>query len=604
MKKIAFLSIIIIEILLIFPPSTATVIYNENSWEHLSKYCLPEFPTQTISNFSGIASSIERTHIESTCAVMDISDWPMYGHDSFHTGRSMYNTTDNLGQTLWRYRLDIQPYCSPVIAADGTIYIDGIAISHDGTLKWQSYKDCETAAVVDGSGTIYFGSALNSDNNFYAMYPNGTIKWRIPCSDVQGCPVIAPDGSVIFGEGASHKIVCLYPNGTKKWEYQTNNVVYSSPAVSPDSTVYCGSHDGNIYALYPNGTLKWVFPTGNWVHGSPSIGSDGTVYCGSDNGYLYALAPENGSMKWCLHIGQNRASPTISEDGTLYLGVWEKTFYAINPNGTIKWSFDTSPGKVWGCTAALSNDNTLYFCTCDLESSGGVETIALYTNGSVKWRQPFDSVFSSPAIGRDGTVYIGGCEGADGYLKAFNTGPLRADACGPYSAYLGFPVIFKGYIYGGVPPYTYHWEFGEGNTSIEQNPIIIYSQTGIYNVTFTVTDSEGNSSSNSTFVTIMYSNPIITKPKKAIYVWDIKLIDCDSRVSIGKITVEVSMQQVPSEIDRVEFFMDGKLMSTDASFPYSWTWRLPSFTLHEIEVTAYDTSGKSSTTSINVWKFF
>ena len=361
-----------------------------------------------------------------------ISDWPMFGHDIYHTGRCSYNTNKNLGQTFWLFETEIGALSSPVIADDETIYIGSItldAVYPNGTLKWShSNITLETAPAIDDNGTIYCGNVRSDYHHFNAIYPNGTTKWCVYINRVIGSPVISGDGTIIAPESVDNKIVALYPsNGTRKWEFLTNDYIYSSPAIGLDGTIYCGCHDGNIYALNPNGTLRWKYLTGAWVHGSPSIGIDGTVYCGSDDGYLYAIDPANGTMKWRLLIGESYASPTIDLEGTLYIGVWEKKFYAINPNGTIKWSFDTSPGKVWGSTAALSGDGTLYFGTCDLEWSGGVEIIALWINGTVKWRRPLDTVFSSPAISRNGIVYIGSRTSmGDGYLNAF--GPLDPNA--------------------------------------------------------------------------------------------------------------------------------------------------------------------------------
>jgi hypothetical protein len=42
---------------------------------------------------------------------------------------------------------------------------------------------------------------------------------------------------------------------------------------------------------------------------------------------------------------------------------------------------------------------------------------------------------------------------------------------------------------GGVPPYTYSWTFGDGETSTQQNPLHIYSSKGTYEAIVTVTDS-------------------------------------------------------------------------------------------------------------------
>ena len=532
------------------------------------------------------------------------SPWPMQGHDAVHSGRGVDSTESNFGQDLWAYQTQGIFYGSPVIDSQETIYFlcrSLYALRSNGTLKWlySSGGSTETSPAIDDNGTIYYGTS-GVDNRFYAINSNGSLKWFIQTAKVMASPVISPDGTIIFPNSHANQLVALYPNGTKKWEFQTNHVIYSTPAVGPDGTVYVGSHDCYIYAVNPNGTLKWSFLTGAWVHGSPSIGTEGTVYCGSDDGYLYALYPNNGSMKWRLAIGASYASPTIGLDGTLYLGVWEKRFYAINPDGIVKWSFDTSPGKVWGSTAALSADGTLYFATADLEWSGGVELIALEVNGTVKWRRPLSSTFSSPAIGRNGTVYIGNTD-YHGELRAFGYGLLQVEANGPYEGDDRTPINFTGSIIGGLPPYTFHWDFGDGGTSSEQNPTYRYTAIGTYTATFTIQDSEGNESSDTANVTITYALPSVTlvKPVLAIYIMNIKVLPLSpdhfiGPYIIGPIVVKVDAYQEQFGIDRVEFYINDRLRNVDKEAPYNWAWIIPTIRYVKLSVCAIDNSGNCS----------
>lgn len=458
------------------------------------------------------------TPLRNPCSGPMDSPWSMYCHDVRHTGRSPYSTV-NTWDEIWNFKISGWP-CSPTIDKNGTIYIGAYnlyAVYPNGTLKWRYLEgfSIESAPAIDENGVIYFGTEYAYPNDYlYAIYTiNGTLKWKYPASNVYTSPAIANDGTIIFTDSDNWNIKALNPNGTQKWGYHTNMVIYSSPAIGLDGTIYCGSHDGNVYALYPNnGTLKWKYDTGSWVHGSPTIADDGTVYIGSDNGYLYAFYPNNGTVKWMANIGEVYGSPALDSDGTIYVGVWEKTFYAIYPNGTIKWSFN--PGaKIWGSSPALSSDGTLYFGTCDLEYTGGVEIIALYTDGTVKWRKSLDTVFSSPAIGSDGTVYIGSnSEPGKGYLNAFGIGPLEADANGPYYGIINEPVQFTGSSSGGYSPHSYHWDFGDNHYSDEQNPTHIYTNAGNYTVTLTVTDNTGNTSSDTTYAWIQTSNTPPNKP--------------------------------------------------------------------------------------------
>jgi hypothetical protein len=56
----------------------------------------------------------------------------------------------------------------------------------------------------------------------------------------------------------------------------------------------------------------------------------------------------------------------------------------------------------------------------------------------------------------------------------------------------GEEVVFVAEIIGGFAPYTYEWDFGDGNTSTEDIPSHAYSSAGDYTVSLTVTDDRGN----------------------------------------------------------------------------------------------------------------
>ena len=52
-------------------------------------------------------------------------------------------------------------------------------------------------------------------------------------------------------------------------------------------------------------------------------------------------------------------------------------------------------------------------------------------------------------------------------------------------------VTFTGSASGGVLPYTWAWDFGDTNTSTDQNPMNTYSSAGTYTVNLTATDASG-----------------------------------------------------------------------------------------------------------------
>ena len=56
----------------------------------------------------------------------------------------------------------------------------------------------------------------------------------------------------------------------------------------------------------------------------------------------------------------------------------------------------------------------------------------------------------------------------------------------------GEKVSFESRIGGGFTPYSYEWDFGDGETSTAVNPTHAYKTAGYYNVTLKVTDDRGN----------------------------------------------------------------------------------------------------------------
>jgi len=66
-------------------------------------------------------------------------------------------------------------------------------------------------------------------------------------------------------------------------------------------------------------------------------------------------------------------------------------------------------------------------------------------------------------------------------------------------------IDFSGEVDGGTSTsYTWAWDFGDGNTSDEQNPTHKYSEAGTFDVTLYVTDSDGNQGGD--YVTLVISD--------------------------------------------------------------------------------------------------
>jgi len=81
-------------------------------------------------------------------------------------------------------------------------------------------------------------------------------------------------------------------------------------------------------------------------------------------------------------------------------------------------------------------------------------------------------------------------------------GNLTVDAGGNYSGFIGDIIEFEGNANGGVTPYNWYWDFGDGNTSDLKNPQHIYYVEGTYMVNLTVGDYNDTNVSDITYCII------------------------------------------------------------------------------------------------------
>ena len=197
-------------------------------------------------------------------------------------------------------------------------------------------------------------------------------------------------------------------------------------------------------------------------------------------------------------------------------------------------------------------------------------------------------------------------------IKIEGTGvpPLEVDAGGPYNGLIGDPIAFTGTVAGGIPPYTFHWDFGDNTTASEQSPLHVYAAGGVYEATFTVVDHNGTEANDTASVTVLPSditspNVTITKPlAKSLYVGNRRVLPFPITLLIGSINVTVDASDNDSGVSSVKFFLNGILKSTDTAPPYNWVWSKPAFGRYTIFVEAVDGAGNSADDELTAWRFF
>jgi len=69
----------------------------------------------------------------------------------------------------------------------------------------------------------------------------------------------------------------------------------------------------------------------------------------------------------------------------------------------------------------------------------------------------------------------------------------------------GERIRFDSEVAGGIAPYSFEWDFGDGSTSTGEYPIHAYKRTGSYTVSLKVTDDRGNTDTKirSEYITVL-----------------------------------------------------------------------------------------------------
>jgi len=339
-----------------------------------------------------------------------------------------------------------------------------------------------SAQLADTPWPKFRHDEQNTGRSPYVSAQNNTLKWSYAIGCGGGTlgeapsPVVGADGTIYMGSD-DNKLYALNPDGTLKWFYQTSRAIRSSPAMGTNGTIYITSEDGRLYALDENGTLRWTFDN-VYAYPSPAIGPDGTIYVGSLDSYFVSLSAlhENGDLKWSFNtklppLCGIDSCPAIGPDGTIYFTVVdvEKTkmgwpfgygpvgyLFALDENGAQKWVI----GAGGTSSPAIGTDGTIYV-------GSGNKLIALNPDNTVKWSYVIGIACSSPAIGSDGTIFVGGYRtlhalNPDNTLKwSYATGGIiwSSPAVGAGTVYVGSS---DGKLYAFFENGTLLWTYATG----------------------------------------------------------------------------------------------------------------------------------------------
>lgn len=321
----------------------------------------------------------------------------------------------------------------------GTIYcLDAQTLTIIWEIRLQTEGAIVASPAIDTAGYLYVAVSYEDD-------------WR------------TSNSTTANPEYGTYSIFKLSPGGAKIWRFLSSYVLHSTPVVDEtNEIVYFGGHDRRVIGLdMYTGKPRACRDVTDSVSSSIALLPDGSLVYSTEDGYVYACSPGCGEILWRASI----AGPYVVS-ATQGAPARPPPPPSNSPPGQLPGYFMSSPIVLGGGELVVA-----------VNFHGDIVAINP-VDGSVKWRASMASIGSdivngvaaSPAVGRDGSIYVtdyegnlhgftgnGGCPAGMHYSFASNETSgiaLSAPAPPPPSAWSppqALPVLTHGI---GPPPPT------------------------------------------------------------------------------------------------------------------------------------------------------
>jgi trimeric autotransporter adhesin len=424
--------------------------------------------------------------------------------------------------------VDISPYCNAFSNGSGLHFYQSVAVNPPGSTCNNSG---EFATVVTHEFGHQFdsndGNGFSPDNGTGEAYADTTFMLQLHSSCIGNGLYTNPSSTLVCGGYGNQCTAC---SGWRDMDYAN----HSSPTPSTPDMLNAGSgyNCGSPNPGYPGpcgyeghcegviiGQAVWDFATRDLT----AMGLDaGTAWQIADRLWFFSRSTATAAY----------ACPTLSTTDGCGAGSMYAVFRVADdcdgnlangtPHAAAIFAATKRHHMSCGLVGDATNQNQAGCCpsfsaptvslvlgtnqvTVNWTAVGGAVTYSVFRNevtctsgytliGAVV--APTLSFTDNTAVG--GVTYfyrvqaVGSSTACSGPLSACSAigGLLSANAGGaPTSGVAPFTVNFTGAASNGTPPYTYAWDFGDGNTGAGATPSHVYSSLGIFTVKLTVTDS-------------------------------------------------------------------------------------------------------------------
>lgn len=375
--------------------------------------------------------------------------WPKYHGDALNSGAS--DASGATGQIRWALQIMAGSLdAPPIVGADGTVYVTArnrlVAINGStGAKRWEYAPDgvygMQAAPTLGSNGLVYVTAVLalpSQDGIVVAVHSDtGREAWRsgrIGGGNTGFSSPTIESGRVFVYSGGQLSAVDA-KTGLLRWKVDRQGNVPSSPAVRNGLVVIDNGMSLMAYKA-DDGTLAWSMDHGSSSFpkdgpeplgqaSSPCIASDGTVYTvGASNlgrygDCVFAVELSTGQLKWVGYLDDQDGTsisaggaPAIGRNGNVYVvgnGGFGSRLIEFEP-ATHLWTGRTWMTGLTACSPGIDGSGTIF--------AGAGKTLYAIGPGfkGEKWEVSVGPdgggyFASSPAIGQDGTIFVGGTDG-------------------------------------------------------------------------------------------------------------------------------------------------------------------------------------------------
>ncbi|PAV14425.1 cell surface protein [Methanosarcina spelaei] len=464
------------------------------------------------------------------------SEWSEFQKDSSNSGYSFSSAPTRDPKIIWQSLTssEQEPCGSGGVNVPALISGNKIFVTAGNASVWAFNKDTgsliwskelggglvQTATPALGDGKLFVPTL---EGDLYALDPEtGNEFWNEHVTDSSfECPITYYDHKLYIGDGleggnGTKYYYCYDDSGNLIWKHENTNTagfIWSGSVVVGKYLVY-PVFEGKLVCLEKDtGTLvdevdfskssdvSFALTDPGMFRSSVTY-ADGALYTsserGQEKGYCFKVGFNSDTGQfldsgWAASIGFSTSTPVVY-NGRVYVGHGEHgesgSMFCLNDSdGSVIWETPVSGGVKSSPVVSVKNGKPyIYFTEAIVDGS----IYCLNPDGTLAWHYnpPADAAYTlqGAALSEDKVYY-----GTDnGYLYCIGQGaalsPVANFSSDKQTGSFPLTVSFRDTSFNAN---KFFWDFGDGNTSTEINPVHTYITAGNYTVTLTAKNENG-----------------------------------------------------------------------------------------------------------------